>query len=713
MKIGFDTGALHINPAKFRAGDADNMNSLFSSLSASGHEIFVFEPSEADPDAARQMKTRFLRICFKSGVPAFRFAVIAGQDLAGAAQRNHIDIFVTADSAVSGQITAPTECILTKGLTADQIQDRIAAIIRQNREPVLAADAAPAGLPSADRLWMKHYRKGDLKWQQGNLSPYDRLVVSNQDWHDETAMEFFGTKISHGEFLRRIDETADQMYADGIRKGMRVPLILVNTPESLIVLYALYRLKATVTPIFPLSTKEDMQNKLRMIQQQNSANGFPESRIFLSDLVFGRFRDILPENGKVIALDITASMPGPMAFAFRHILAPKMGVKPVQYSERVISFRQYTASKAPHHNLDTSFDDTYTAVQLYTGGTVKPKGVMLTESSIDSASRQFYNDRFAFRRGDKIAAFMPLNHSFGLIIGTHVALTLGVNLDIIMKINFKRLDKLFLKDRVNLFGGIPNMFPAIRNNEHFRNADLSHVKYILSGGSLIDRTEKERTTAFFQAHHSQAEVHDGYGLTESAGGIIYDGVPNIGTDVKIVENGTEQELGYEETGELCMSGAQIMRGYDETELTGKVLRRHADGKLWLHTGDHAVIHQDGKVEVIGRIDRMIKVNGEQVILDDIEELINTLAFVEKSAVVKRTDSKRGFVPVAFIKVRQGYQYGDTQQQEILALYDQKLTAYARPRKTTVIGEFPVTAVGKVDFRALEKMAEAEKSQPEA
>lgn len=705
MRIGFDFGALHINIDKLNTDTAESMKTLFSSLSADGHELFVFFSDNSDKTAALRNKRLFLNKCSKCGVPAFRFAVIAKNDLHGAAQRNHIDIFVTADDTVADTILKPTDCLCTGECTTDEMLDHIRTIVQQNREPVLASDSPITDHPSEDRLWLRHYRTGDLKWNDGNMSPYDRLVCSNQDWLDETAMEFFGKHITYEEFFQLIDKTADIMYADGIRKGMRVPLILVNTPESLIVLYALYRLKATVTPIFPLSTKADMKNKLQTICEQNNADGYTETKLFLSDLVFGRFSGIIPENVKVIALDITASMPKAMSFAFRHFLAPKMGIKPVIFNDRVISFSKYISHKSPHINTDTTFDNDYAALQLFTGGTVKPKAVLLTEGNIDSASKQFYNDRFAFRRGDKIAAFMPLNHSFGLIIGTHVALTLGVYLDIIMKINFKRLDKLFLKDKVNLFGGIPNMFPAIRNNPHFKDADLSHVKYILSGGSLIDSTEKERTTAFFKAHHSEAEVHDGYGLTESAGGIIYDGIPNIGIDIRIVESGTEHELGYEKLGELCMSGSQIMRGYDEAELTGNVLRKHSDGKLWLHTGDNAVIHKDGVIEVIGRIDRMIKVNGEQVILDDIEELINSLAFVEKSAVVKRTDSKRGFVPVAFIQVRPGYQYGEAEQQQINDLYDRKLTAYARPRCTTVIGELPVTAVGKVDFRALETIAE--------
>jgi len=299
---------------------------------------------------------------------------------------------------------------------------------------------------------------------------------------------------------------------------------------------------------------------------------------------------------------------------------------------------------------------------------------------------------------------MPLNHSFGLIIGTHVAATLGVNLDIIMKIDFKRLDKLFLKDKVNIFGGIPNMFPAIRNNEKMKNADLSHVKYVLSGGSKIDDTEKSNTNEFFKDHNSKAETRDGYGLTETAGGIIYNGVPNMNTVAKIVQPSTINEIDYEQLGELCLFGPQIMRGYDDNQFNDNALKKHEDGNVWLHTGDSAIIHKNGLIEVVGRLDRMIKVNGEQVILDKLEEEINTLPFVEKSVVVKRPDEKRGDVPVAFIKLKPNYIWNKDIENAIDLFYEKRLTAFSRPRKTDAIDEFPLTNVGKIDFKALEKVA---------
>ena len=721
MKIGFNynsiaklnNNSLVKNPNDYlkmikKVEISDNIKKIFKSLVDDNHEVFIFTPSPVElPEKLKvKMKKRLVKRLKREGLDFSKLAIVDESEMVEVAKRNHIDIAIDNNQEVVNKLNEFTDAInFSNDKTVSSLYSEIIENIDKNRQSVIDYNSKPQGLPSEDQLWMKHYRVGDLKWSKDNMSPYDRLYTSNIDWKDEISMEFFGKKFTYGDFFKEVDELCNKMLSNGIGRGVRVPIVFVNTPESIITLYALYKAKATIVPIFPLSTVEDFKNKIESINRQNKEDGFDCNCMFMSDLVCGRFKDVIPSDTKVVVLPITNSMPKPLGFAFNKIVMPKMGIKKIEFNDQFISYNNYEGKdNVDYSDLDTSFDNDYTAVQLYTGGTIKPKGVMLSEGNIDTASKQFFNDRFAFRRGDKIAAFMPLNHSFGLIIGTHVAATLGVDLDLIMKINFKRLDKLFLKDKVNLFGGIPNMFPAIRNNKHMKDADLSHVKYILSGGAPIDETEKKRTNEFFEAHNSKAEIHDGYGQTESSGGIIYDGVPNIGTNVKIVEPGTTNEIGYEQLGELCMTGPQIMRGYDEEELTANALKEHADGKIWLHTGDSAIIHNDGKVEIIGRLDRMIKVNGEQVILDKLEEEINSLPFIEKSAVVKRPDDIRGYVPVAFITLKQGYTWNQEIENAMNSFYEQKLTGYARPRKTEVLEELPVTAVGKVNIKELEKMA---------
>ena len=719
MKIGFDIRAIIKKEQDIHAIEKTGIRynqkifderilSVFKTLEKRNHEVYLFFPVVIMPDMKVRIKTKksIIRRLQKSEIDFVKVAVVPENDMEEVVQRNYIDLFVSSDEVMVKQISKVTDVFhYTPQKNIDELMDAILSIIDENRKAILNDKTCPQGLPSEDKLWMKYYRRGDFKWSQNNMSPYDRVIYSNQDWLDETAMEYFGKKCTYNKFFEEIEALAASLWNSGIHKGVKVPALVVNTPESIVMLYALYKVKATVVPIYPLSTKEDISEKLQDICNENRISG-GKNLLFISNLVCGRFEEVIPKNYQVIVISVTDSMPKLQASIFEKILMPKMGIKKVKYDERFISFGDYAHNKVDNQticDLDTSFDNSYPAVQLFTGGTIKPKGVMLSEANIDAASKQFYNDRFDFQRRDKMAAFMPLNHSFGLIIGTHVAISLGVDLDVIMKINFKRLDKIFIKDKCNLFGGIPNMFPAIRKNERLKSADLSHVKYVLSGGAQIDKTEKNETTKFFKDRNSNVEVHDGYGATESSGGIIYDGIPNMNTNVKIVEPGTTKELGYGKIGELCLSGPQIMIGYTDEGLTQLVLKKHTDRKIWLHTGDSALIHTNGKVEIIGRMDRMIKVNGEQVYLDKLEEEINTLYFVERSVVVKKKDTKRGLVPVAYIKLKSGYKWDDITQKAINDFYERRLTSFTRPRRTEIVEDFPLTDVGKIDFKKLERI----------
>ncbi|HPF82581.1 MAG TPA: class I adenylate-forming enzyme family protein [Bacilli bacterium] len=721
MKIGFNLEAISkLNSFKLVKDEkeyakmlkkielSEQLKKTFEILKEENHEVYIFSPTpvELSEKAKLKIKKRLIKKFHEEGFDFSKLAIVNEEDLVEVAKRNHIDISIESDPEVAEKISDFTDAInFSNDKNFEDLLSEVLENIDKNRKSVMDYNVESKGLPSEDKFWLKNYRIGDFKWTKENMSPYDRLVTSNADFYDETAMEFFGKKFTYKEFIDEIDATCNSMLENGIKKGVRVPIVVANTPESIITLYALFKAKATVVPIFPLSTEEDFKNKLSSINEQNRADGIETNIMFISDLVYGRLKNSVPKDDKVIVLPVTNSMPKPLGLAFKKIIMPKLGIKPVSYNEQYISYNEYRGKNTNYvGDVDTAYDNDYTAVQLYTGGTIRPKGVMLTEENLDSSSKQFYNDRFDFKRGDKIAAFMPLNHSFGLIIGTHVAATLGVNLDIIMKIDFKRLDKLFLKDKVNIFGGIPNMFPAIRNNEKMKNADLSHVKYVLSGGSKIDDTEKSNTNEFFKDHNSKAETRDGYGLTETAGGIIYNGVPNMNTVAKIVQPSTINEIDYEQLGELCLFGPQIMRGYDDNQFNDNALKKHEDGNVWLHTGDSAIIHKNGLIEVVGRLDRMIKVNGEQVILDKLEEEINTLPFVEKSVVVKRPDEKRGDVPVAFIKLKPNYIWNKDIENAIDLFYEKRLTAFSRPRKTDAIDEFPLTNVGKIDFKALEKVA---------
>ena len=101
---------------------------------------------------------------------------------------------------------------------------------------------------------------------------------------------------------------------------------------------------------------------------------------------------------------------------------------------------------------------------------------------------------------------------------------------------------------------------------------------------------------------------------------------------------------------------------------------------------------------------MIKVNGEQVHLNDIEETIDDINFVEKSVVVKKLDKIRGEVPAAYVKLKPNYEWCSEIEEVLSRIYEEKLPHYSRPKFTESINEIPMTAMGKVDFKSLEREA---------
>lgn len=669
------------------------------------HEVFVFAPTpvELSDKIKVKLKKKIINKLKSKGINIEKVAIVDENDISNVYERNRVVIAVDNESSINEQ-NKITDVVSGED---DLIIDELLEKIELNRTPVTDMQETKGGLPSEEKLWNQFYSVGDYKWNDSKMSPYDRLLNSNIDWKDEVALEYFGFKYSYAHFFREIDRVADHLVARGVKKGMKVPFIFANTPEAMFTLYALYKIKATIVPLSPLikNPEIELRPKLDTILQQNKENGFDTSYFFITDALYGKMKSGIPSTYTTVVETLSESMPKPISAVVNMVLSLTKMLGPIKYDEHVIRYRDFIKGEVPHYEGDTSYDNEYDAVQLYTGGSIRPKAVILSEENVDATARQFYNDKFDFRRNDKIAAFMPLHHSFGLIIGTHVATTLGVTLDLIPKINFNKIYSYFLKDKVNIFGGIPNMFPSIVNDKKLKNADLKHVKYILSGGSKLKQPVRELVDNFFAAHNSNAKVRDGYGQTETAGGIIYDGVPNMGINVKIIDPDSLEELGYNQSGELCLSGPQIMRYYDEKELNEAVFFEDKNGKTWLRTGDAAVINNDGTVQYIERLDRMIKINGEQVVLSDLEELFSSLPFVEDCVVVGVPHNLKENATYAFITLVPGVEYSEDIVKKLFEYSEKVIPGKShRPIKFDILPQMPKTAAGKNDFKTLGQIA---------
>lgn len=179
---------------------------------------------------------------------------------------------------------------------------------------------------------------------------------------------------------------------------------------------------------------------------------------------------------------------------------------------------------------------------------------------------------------------------------------------------------------------------------------------------------------------------------------------------KIVEPDTMNELSYNQEGEICFSGPSLMIGYyNKPEATDEVVKIHADGERWLHTGDLGHITEDGILYVTGRIKRIIMTRGNdgqvtKMFPDRIEKALLEHPAVRLCCVVGMEDERRIHYPKAFVVLNSGYDAGDFTTESILAACREKLPGYMVPDVIEYRSDLPRTSRGKVDYRALEEEA---------
>ena len=184
------------------------------------------------------------------------------------------------------------------------------------------------------------------------------------------------------------------------------------------------------------------------------------------------------------------------------------------------------------------------------------------------------------------------------------------------------------------------------------------------------------------------------------------GIPFVHTTIKIVEPGTEKELPYGERGEVCINAPCTMIGYyKQEEETRNVLHIHEDGKTWVHTGDIGVMDEDGFLKIVGRIKRMILTSENdlfhKVFPKLLEEELLTTGVIQSISIVGKPNLKNTNDLIAFIVLNQSI----TEDQAVGILNNhakESLESFERPTCYVVIDKMPLTTVGKVDYRTLEK-----------
>lgn len=568
---------------------------------------------------------------------------------------------------------------------------------------------------SAQAPWLKFYGDTPRHLDYPRLTIYQIVRQTAREHPNLVAYEFMNKETTYAQFMQRIDSTARALKALGIGKGDRVTICMPNCPQALDTFYALNRIGAVSNMIHPLSAPAEIAFYLN----------FSHSKAILTlDQFYPKLeeiRDQLENPVKVLIAFIKDELPAPLNLLYPMTKAARKVPKLPKGGDYIL-WRDFLrgAGKIDELPPEDVMQSREGASILYSGGTTgTTKGILLSSDNFNATALQtIAASGLPSIVNKKMLSVMPVFHGFGLGIGIHTALVGGARCILVPQFNVKTYAQLLVKKKPNLIPGVPTLFEALLRTDLLEGTDLSFLDGMFSGGDSLSIELKRKVDAFLKAHKAKIQIREGYGTTEcvtascltpkdyARSGSI--GVPFPDTYYKIVTPGTEEEVEPNIEGEICISGPSVMMCYvDNPEETAQTLRRHADGRIWLHTGDLGTMDADGFIYFRQRIKRMIITSGYNVYPSQLENIIDGHEKVLLSCVVGVKDKYKMQKVKAFVVLRPGFEPTDEVRGELMDYCRKRIAKYAMPYEIEFRDELPKTLVGKVAYRVLEEEANAQ------
>jgi long-chain acyl-CoA synthetase len=554
------------------------------------------------------------------------------------------------------------------------------------------------------RPWFSTWRTGVPKTLEPypDVSAFSLLAQAAARYPNSVATAFLGAHLTYGELLSHVNSIAAGLSSLGVGRGDRVGLLLPNCPQYVIAWYACQRMGATVVGNNPLYTQRELSHQIE--------DSSPKAIVVL-DLLYPHWKSVAgsAEAAEVIVTRLTEYMP-----PLLRLLAPlkfKREAKhegktwpPVPPDERVRWWRDLRRSSAPTPPVAQVDTPTDAAAFVYTGGTTGvSKGAMLSHRNIVSNVRQVAPCITGFEPGeDGVMCILPFFHSFGMV-AMNFGISQGGRLVMLPQFEMKRALKTVSKEKPSFFPGVPRLFVALNESPLTPRFDLKSLKACISGAAPLPKAVAER----FREITGGANLVEGYGLTECSPvthvnpldaphhGTI--GIPLPDTDCRLMDvDEPDRDVPPGEPGELCIKGPQVMLGYwNKPEATAQMIRNG-----WLHTGDVAVMDEEGFFRIVDRIKDMILVSGFNVYPTEVEDVLYRNPKIAKCCVLGVPDETTGEAVKAFVVLKEGRTATAEELEAWCRDPAQGLTGYRVPKRWEFRDSLPETLVGKVLRRVL-------------
>ncbi len=497
----------------------------------------------------------------------------------------------------------------------------------------------------------------------------EALVVRHQDY-----------RATYRELYEEVERAARALIANGVRKGDRVGIWAPNRYEWVIVQFAAARVGAILVTINPAYKAAELQYALRKagVSLLFSAHGFRGTEyVKMLDQVRGE----CPALRDIVVLEDE----------WQPFLAEGDVVDEREASER-------EASLDPRDAIN---------VQYTSGTTGFPKGATLSHRNILN-NGYFTGEVLRYRERDRVCVPVPFYHCFGMVLGNLAAMTHGACVvvpgeafdagDVLRTVEAERCTSLY---------GVPTMFITELAHPDVESFDLTSLRTGIMAGAPcpVEVMKQVRSRLHIE------EITIGCGMTETAplstqtsvDDAVQKRVTTVGrvhphVEVKIVDPRTGAIAPRGTAGEQCTRGYSVMRGYwDDPEATARAI--DADG--WMHSGDLAVMDDEGYVSIVGRIKDMIIRGGENVYPREVEEFLYRLPEIDQVEVIGVPSERYGEEVMAWVRLREGV---TVTAEELITACRGQIATYKIPRYWKFVDSFPMTVTGKTQKYRMREIA---------
>jgi fatty-acyl-CoA synthase len=482
-----------------------------------------------------------------------------------------------------------------------------------------------------------------------------------------------GRRFSYPGLVAEVEACALGLAALGVRKGDRVGIWAPNCAEWVFVQYGTAKLGAILVNINPAYRTHELAYVLKQAGISVLVAA-PEFKTSDYRAMVAEVRGDCPDLREVLFLGDDA---------WEQVLATGRAGN-----------RELLARREAELSADDPINIQYTS-----GTTGFPKGATLTHHNLLN-NGFFVGEGCNYTEADRICIPVPYYHCFGMGMGNLAATSHGATM-VIPAPGFDPAETLqaVQDERCTSLYGVPTMFIAELALPNFADYDLSSLRTGIMAGSPCPVEVMKRVVH----EMGMTEVTICYGMTETSPVSTQTGADDdldrrtstVGRvhphlEVKVVDPATGLTVPRGGTGEFCTRGYSVMLGYwNEPEKTAEVI----DAARWMHTGDLAVMDNDGYLNIVGRIKDMVIRGGENVYPREIEEFLYTHPDVVDAQVIGVPDERYGEELMAWVRLREGAE--PLTAETLREFCAGKLAHYKVPRYVKVVEEFPMTVTGKI------------------